>query len=252
MFCNSLTLSLSEHTIDAFLVDGEGVRQPYSDYIDFAIGDYYIAFGDSITRGSNDRVLYDNTSDDGRTTGGGYPPVLDNLLTNDLGYPQCIANKGISGDQSIDGLNRIDDIIAAYPEAQYVLIQFGTNDAWAPVPSGLGLYPENDGYAGSFKDNMQRIITAIQNANKIPYLAKVPVALGSLSYLNTSLQEYNDVIDELKKDNNIAITPPDFYCFFENNQDQMDDDLHPDGIGYQSMASLWRDTLLNQYQECVP
>ena len=136
-------------------------------------------------------------------------------------------------------------ILDKHPEALYFLIQYGTNDAWTPVPSGLGLQPEDDGYPGSFKDNIHQIITLIKNDLKVPYLAKVPIALGDYSYLNVMLQEYNQVIDKLVIENNIDVVPPDFYYFFDNNQDQIADGLHPNGIGYQSMAILWRDTLLN-------
>ncbi len=206
--------------------------------------DSYIGFGDSITKGSHDDILSD---------GVGYEPILSNLLSDEKGYINIVINAGVSGDQSIDGVNRIASVIAANPKALYCLIQLGTNDAWGPFPSGLGLYPGEEGYPGTFKDNMQRIITEIENAGKVPYLAKVPAAFGNFSYFNPYLQEYNQVIDELKDENNINIVPPDFYCHFTNNPYEMDPDgLHPNGTGYQSMAEIWLDTLLNQYTGCLP
>jgi lysophospholipase L1-like esterase len=61
------------------------------------------------------------------------------------------------------------------------------------------------------------------------------------------------VIDELKESNNIPVTPPDFYCFFENNTDQIADALHPNGYGYQSMAAIWHDALIgDRYPGCQP
>ena len=90
------------------------------------------------------------------------------------------------------------------------------------------------------------------NAGKIPYLAKVPKVFGVYDYQNGYLQEYNQVIEELVIENNINVVPPDFYCFFGANSDQISaDDIHPNGIGYQSMATIWFNTLMGQYQGCV-
>ena len=63
------------------------------------------------------------------------------------------------------------------------------------------------------------------------------------SALNPDLQEYNQVIDELVAANTIGVMPPDFYCYFENNPAQIADGLHPNGLGYQSMAQGWLDVL---------
>jgi len=197
---------------------------------------YYVAVGDSITRGSQDDIGSD---------GIGYEPVLKNLLDSETGYSHTVINEGISGDDSSDGLDFLPAILNAHPEATYFLVQFGTNDAWTPRPSGLDLQPGDDGYAGSFKDNIQQIITAIKNAGKIPYLAEVPIAFDPYTALNPYLQLYNLVIHQLRTENSISVVPPPFYCFFESNPDQIADGLHPNGVGYQSMAILWRDSLMN-------
>ena len=92
---------------------------------------------------------------------------------------------------------------------------------------------------------MQQIITLVKAAGKEPYLAKIPKAFLDRTYLNPMIQEYNQVVDELVLENNIGVRPPDFYTFFENNPELMTDHLHPNGWGYQSMAALWRDALLD-------
>ena len=200
--------------------------------------DYHIAFGDSITAGSHDFVPED---------GIGYPPILEGLLTDSKGYENFLVNKGVSGDTSADGLSRLPSILSENPGAEYFLIQFGTNDAWTPIPSGLHLGPEDvEDYPGTFKDNMQQMITMIRNAGGIPYLAKIPVAYDPNTYLNTAIQDYNEVIDELVFENHIGVRPPDFYLFFSNNPGQIaDDGLHPLETGYISMAQLWRDAMLS-------
>jgi YD repeat-containing protein len=186
----------------------------------------YIAVGDSITDGAEDDIPSDGT---------GYEPILANLLST------MIANEGVGGDSSFDGAFFISATLSNYPTAIYYLVLYGTNDAdtfGGPTPSGMGLNPGDPDYAGSYKDNMQQIISAIKAAAKIPYLAKVPFTPLS-RYSDTSIQEYNAVIDELVSVNGISVTPPDFYTYFKNHQDELADGLHPNGIGYQSMANLW-------------
>jgi len=60
----------------------------------------YVAFGDSITMGggsNGDDYTPDDTSLDGRNTGGGYEPILNNLLTSATGIPHSIINEGTVG-----------------------------------------------------------------------------------------------------------------------------------------------------------
>jgi len=225
------TIMVNSFEIELFQQDGffdniEYTNRPF---------DVHAAHGDSITRGSQDDILAD---------GMGYPPILSVSLADTKGYGHFFVNKGVSGDTSADGLSRLPSILLENPRARYFTIQFGTNDAWAPIPSGLGSQPGE--MPGSFKDNMQQMITMIRNAGKIPYLAKIPVAYTPYTYINTTIQIYNQVIDELVFENNIGVIPPDFYLFFSNNPGQISSDgLHPNGNGYISMAQLWFNALLS-------
>jgi len=120
---------------------------------------------------------------------------------------------------------------------------YGSNDAYgdnttAAVPSGMGLIPGEPGYSGSYNDNMQRIISAILAAGKTPYLAEVPYTSDPLRS-NAMIYEYNAAIDELFITNNILVTPPPFYTYFQTHQGELADGIHPNGTGYQSMADLW-------------
>jgi PKD repeat protein len=236
-------VSLGEHTVDAYMVDGSNSSQPFSDHVGFGIGDYYVAIGDSITHGSHDDISADNTSQDGRNSGGGYEPILNNHMTITREYAHTVINEGVSGDSSADGIILLPSLLSEHPNSEYYLVQYGTNDAWDPVPSGLGLHPGDSGYPGTFKDNMQQIIDQIRADGKEPFLAKVPIAYEPYSYLNDDLNKYNQVIDELIGENNI----PDFYALFENNPDQIADGLHPNGTGYQSMAQEWHDVLVTAF-----
>ena len=199
--------------------------------------DHYVAIGDSITRGSHDDIAAD---------GLGFEPILANLLNNQKGYVNTVANEGVSGDTSMDGLGLLPTTLGKYPDARYVLLLYGTNDAFIPVPSGKGLIPGSVGYIGSFKDNIQKMITRIETSGKIPYLSKIPFATGTYSNLNPLIVNYNDVVDELAASNGIQIVPPNLYCLFSNYPGQLSDGLHPNGIGYQSVAHWWLDALNGQ------
>jgi lysophospholipase L1-like esterase len=190
----------------------------------------YAAVGDSITAGSHDDISAD---------GIGFEPVLSGLLTTSKGYPNMVANEGVSGSRSADGAAAISGTLSRHPAAKYYLVMYGSNDAIVPaVPSGRGLLPGDPGYAGSYKDNMQRIVSAILAAGKIPYLAEVPYTSDPLRS-NEMIFEYNAAVDELFIANDIRVTPPPFYSHFLNHPGELDDGLHPNGTGYQSMGNLW-------------
>ena len=258
-----------EHTVDAVIVDGSNLKVPgtytQDQIIRVGIGNYYVAVGDSITEGYGDDDPSDDISLDGRNAGGGYEPILNNLLTSASGIPHTIVNEGVGGWESLDGVGAISAQLSRHPGSQRFLVQYGTNDSdpYLPIPSGRGLSPGDSGYPGTFKENMQIIIDAINADGKEVCLSKLPITLGDtpsstpypnpdLGRRNTWIKEYNDVIDELKDDplNDITIIPPDLYSLF--NEDvtggkrydfEYWDNLHPDGTGYRSMANQWRNAI---------
>ena len=263
-------LSKAEHTVDAVLIDKSGMEVSTSDTrdqsIQVGIGNFYVAMGDSITAayptGSGDDYPADDTSLDGRNTGGGYVPILNNLLTAKQSTPYTIVNHGFGGTTSAYGVSLIPVLLSKYPDAQRYLILYGMNDARPslPVPSGKGLSPGDPGYPGSFKDNMQRMIDGVKGAGKVPTLAKINIALGDCNdpiscppYPNPDtgarsvlIKEYNLVINELVGNpaNNITVQPPDLYTYFSQHYaTEYFDNIHPNGVGYQSLSRLWCEAL---------
>ncbi len=254
-------LAKDEYAVIATVVNASGAdvsgAQTRAEVTPAGIGDYYVAIGDSITFGIGDFDGGDDTSNDGRNSSRGYPPILNDQLTAALGYPHTVINAGVEGDTSAGGLSALPSVLSNNPDAQRVLVKYGMNDArqgMLLVPSGLGLNPGDSGYPGTFKDNMQQIIDAINADGKEAVLAKVNIALADTAdstnpypdpdngARSLSIKEFNQVIDELRaiSANNINITPPDFYTFFLNNfATQYSDNIHPNGVGYQSMADLW-------------
>jgi len=256
-------IALGEYTVEAIVVDSGTPPVPVggafaSDTKDpVGIGDTYVAFGDSLSKGVGDDIQADNISQDLRINDGGYSAILSDALTAETGYPNAVVRGGEGGDQSIDGLARLPGLLSAFPYSQYYLVLFGTNDSrrTMPIPPGLDgngelLDPTDPDYPGTYLDNMQQIIDLLVINGKAPILSLVPITLGVCSDCdqfpdpdtadrNKKIQDYNKVIRELVKDNGIKVTPPDFYTYFRNNQDQFSDNLHPNGVGYQNMADLW-------------
>ncbi|MGI8740315.1 MAG: SGNH/GDSL hydrolase family protein [Gammaproteobacteria bacterium] len=245
-------VAAGDHLVSAVIVNGAGLALPSplaqeTNAVVGARGRYFVAMGDSITVGAYDDVAGDDDSSDGRNVSHGFTPILNDLLTAQLGLPVTVLNEGqggtTSGTGGRSGASRINSTKLRHTESQYWLIMFGTNDSKRPIRSGKGLLPGASGYSGSFKDAMQRIITSLKQSNKIPILAKVPFIRNAPVSQDRLIQDYNLVIDELVAANAITVTPPDFYGYFKQNPGQLPDNIHPNGAGYQAMANLWFQSL---------
>ena len=243
-----------EHTVRAHLIDAAGQRLPDSGAMDQlprvgVNGIHLVGLGDSITSGSQDDVPSDDISSDGRNTGGGYQSVLNDLLTADNPKPVTVLNEGNPGETSAEGADRVVAVIERTPEAQGYLVLYGANDARSSLilPSGLGLDPGDPGYAGSFKDNLEQIMSAILAAVKQVFPGKTLPKLPD-DARNVAIQEFNQVVDELVTEKGIAgYTAPDFFAYFMSNPSEMTlDGIHPNGRGYQSMARGWCEALSGQ------
>lgn len=195
----------------------------------FPTGEFYVVIGDSITQGPYGR---------------GYAAILKDLLQHSKGYPHTVANYGISGIRSGEGARLISSTLASLPEAKYFLVLYGTNDAslFVRTRSGKGKISGDPGYRGSYKDNLQRIVSAILAAGKVPYLAKVPYTIHR-SYDLSRIRKYNEVIDELVVENRIGAVPPDLFSYFMENPHELVDGLHPGREGYSAIAKIWLDAL---------
>ena len=208
-------LSRAEHVVEVYLVDGSGNpiagQTTYDKATPVGIGEIYVAIGDGITYGLGDDTGADDNSADGRNMLGGFTSILADALTAARGYPFSVVNEGITGTSSINGVKSIKFALQNYPAATAFLIMYGHNDAALQLPSGLGLLPGDPGYAGSFKDYMQRIVNKVRNAGKVPLLAKHPAALPLDGPIDVTLLEYNLVIEQLAADpnNGVTVAPPD-------------------------------------------
>ena len=244
--------SQGDHTIEAILLDAENIEQTRDINAMIGVdGQEIIAVGDSITNGIGDNYATDNIS--GRIIGfQGFESNLTDLLNATQTRPTLVINEGIGGDESVDGLSRVNSILARHTGADQILLMYGTNDAGALIPSGEGC----NGVAcnGTFKGNLQEIIdTAI---GKTVTVALLPPIFGSgvngvpfsdpltASRNVNYIQVYNAVIrNELTE----IQTGPDLFSYFlspsENRFSLFADNLHPNALGYVSIAHLWHNSL---------
>ncbi len=168
------------------------------------------AFGDSITAG-----VGSNT--------GGYPPKLQNLLSSN-GKPSVVANFGRSGEQTPQGVNRFDAVLAAFP-TNIILIMEGTND----VRAGISVE--------TTRFNLQTMITKAKAAAVIPVLATLTPSdrAGSPTLIPAT---WNPMIATLASSNGIKLA--DHYAATAPTWGSLNNDgLHPNDSGYQVLANTW-------------
>ncbi len=247
-------LSVGEHMLDAFALDGTGSRIGSSDHRDqVGVGDIIVAVGDSITAGEVDDILADNLSADGRNGPkdgyGGFEPILNDLLTVARSYPNTVPNEGLPGENTNGAKTRIESLIASYPTAKTWLIAYGTNDANGSLSSS------------TFKANLQNIITQIQTA--IPgasiYLPRVFYHDETQSSYQR-IGGYDKAMADLAHSMDNVYQGADLDTLFRSNHAQFPNHAngqlgtwlatprthHPNGIGVTKMAMLWKMALVDR------
>lgn len=208
-----------------------------------------VTMGDSLTNGLFDSVVGDDVSTDGRNSGGGYQPVLNDLLTPAVRIPVTIIDESTVGDQSSHGENKVASIISRNPNVQVFLLQYGTNDSGERVVStSPGISP------ATFRSRMKMIVDTMLTTSRAKiFIARIPPMIQNAN--RTSLiRQYNTEIGSLVS-SYAATDPgrvnlgPDFFAFFDDpaRSTQFDPDgIHLNGDGYASMGRLWFDVLNGQ------
>ncbi|MBK8161665.1 MAG: SGNH/GDSL hydrolase family protein [Gammaproteobacteria bacterium] len=241
-----------EHTVEAILRDAATTELTRdTNTLIGTQGRYILALGDSITNGEGDK--YDADNETARIVGfQGYVSELAEMLENSLPMPVLIYNEGIGGDESADtAFTRINSILARHPGANQVLLQLGTNDALASIPSGLGC--TGTACNGTYKGNMQSLIDTLTTAGYTVYVALPPPIFGTSAPFtdpatasrNTSyILPYHSVINSELSNRQPG---PNFYNYFlgsgSNRFSLFYDVWHPNSLGHKVMSYLWHNAL---------
>ncbi len=153
-----------------------------------------VCFGDSLTHGY------------GSSEGNTYPYFLQQL-TN---LP--VVNKGINGNTSKDGLNRIDDILTA--QNSIILVEFGANDFFQQIP------------ISETRENMKQIIDKLKTTDNVVVLVSIE---------DKQLKQLYTMLKSLAKEKKVLFINGMLNEIW-NDRTLFSDEVHPNSKGYKIVA----------------
>ncbi len=152
-----------------------------------------VCAGDSITGWNNFGVVSEWPY---RT----YPEFLQQLC-EPLGL--TIADGGIAGEVSPNGLGQVRDYLGLFPNARCFVVGYGTND--------LGMWPKVERTSPMIIENLNQMVRAIRDNGREPILFNVPYANESVfppkiaEELDTSRDYHNDKLRTYCLENEVPI-----------------------------------------------
>jgi lysophospholipase L1-like esterase len=191
-------------------------------------GPKYLAFGDSITEGFGD-------TDPTET---GYPSRLQALLRQS-GQPEArVANHGMGGERTSEGLSRIGSVLGS--GGDFILIMEGTNDINAKISTATTLF------------NLQQMVARARSAGITPIWSPViPLRPSAgttadrdlaIAMRQRSLTDDIELVDAYAAFSYYPNAWPELY-----NQTLPRDPVgHPNGAGYDLLAQTFADVILGR------
>ena len=170
-----------------------------------------VAFGDSLTKG------------EGVSSSLNYPAKLQERLDRE-GYDYCVINKGISGETSAQGLNRVADIISIKPEI--AIVEFGANDGLRGIP------------VESMARNLGEIVRRLRAAGIEVILAGMEVPPN---YGPEYTRSFREVFRNISESNGIPLIP--FFLDGVGGHPELnqEDGIHPTAEGYDIVVdNVWK------------
>ncbi len=164
-----------------------------------------ITFGDSITYGERD------------STGLGYPGRINQIFPN-----AQVVNLGVSGESSQRGRSRASSAFSVGVDPDYIIVLEGVND-----------YFLDDRSSSKTRSNLLSIVNRGEDSGAITLLAKLTAVKRSgqsswVRSVNNAISSYAEI---------------DFYML--GDQILSSDNLHPNDNGYQAMAEVAANVLLD-------
>lgn len=188
----------------------------------------FIAFGDSITAG---------VGDSNQEPDRGYPWRLENLL-RDAGRNDTVLNRGVGGENTIEGLARIDDVLAEGGDV--LLLMEGTNDISNELSAATTIFNLNAMAQRAFNDGF-----TVVHSTLIPRIPRAKVDRDNI--LN---QDLSQRIRDLAGDSSRFLVDPFHLLGAEPDryrrlyQDVATDPVgHPNADGYDIVAQAFFDVI---------
>ena len=180
-----------------------------------------VCAGDSITGWNNFGVVRDWPY---RT----YPEFLQRLC-EPLGW--TVANGGIAGEVSPNGLGQVRDYLDLFPNARYFLVGYGTND--------LGMWPEVKRTSPRIIENLTQMMRSIRDDGRQPILLNVPYANESMfpRRVAEDLHRMRDYHNERLTVHCLENHVPLVDIASKLRDEHFADELHPNDEGAQVIAT---------------
>jgi gamma-glutamylcyclotransferase (GGCT)/AIG2-like uncharacterized protein YtfP/lysophospholipase L1-like esterase len=141
-----------------------------------------------------------------------------------------IADGGIAGEVSDNGLSHVRRYLETFPNSRYFIIGFGTND--------LGTWPDLKSTSRRIINNLERMIHAVREQQKLPLLFNVPYANESMFSPHVARDTHerrdyhNGRLLEFCSENSIPLAD---ICSCLGNE-HLGDELHPNEAGAKIIA----------------
>jgi lysophospholipase L1-like esterase len=179
-----------------------------------------VCAGDSITGWNNFGVVGDWIYPT-------YPEFLQRLC-DPLGL--TIANGGIAGEVSPNGLGQVRDYLSLFPNAHYFVVGYGTND--------LGMSPDVEETSPIIIGNLEVMVRVIRDDGRQPILLNVPYANESMFprriavELHANRDFHNDRLTAYCVENRVPLVD----ISSKLRDEHFADELHPNHEGEQVIA----------------
>jgi acyl-CoA thioesterase-1 len=164
-------------------------------------------FGDSLTAGY------------GVEPGHTYPDDLQKLLDG-YGYHYRVVNKGISGNTSKDGADRLKDVLALHP--RIVVLEFGGNDGLRGLP------------LSATKQNLEEMIATLQKAGTKVVLAGITLPPN---YGQDYIQQFNGMYASVARKYKVPLVPFLLKDVYSVPGSMQEDGIHPTAQGCRQVAA---------------
>ena len=165
-----------------------------------------VCFGDSLTAGH------------GVTAGQTYPDYLQRDLDSH-GYSYHVVNKGIDGNTTKDGVDRLKDVLALHP--QIVVVEFGGNDGLRGLPISVT------------RQNLDQIVSTLLSANVKVVLAGITLPPN---YGPDYIQQFNETYATLARKYKVPLLPFLLKNVYGVPGSMQEDGIHATEKGNQQVA----------------
>jgi acyl-CoA thioesterase-1 len=165
-----------------------------------------VCFGDSLTAGH------------GTEAGHSYPDYLQQLL-NKQGYSYRVINRGIDGNTTKDGVDRLKDVLSLHP--QIVIVEFGGNDGLRGVP------------ITATRQNLDQIVATLTRSGAKILLAGITLPPN---YGPDYIQQFNETYVMLARKYRVPFIPFLLKDVYGTPGSMQDDGIHATAQGNQQVA----------------